>query len=189
MRDGTTWPYPARGFAGRGVVNGRGVRCLTAEVQVISHSGYELDDDDVHDLRLLRPPADVLEAFEVEGEPEALAGGTGRAWRVGDLVLKPLDCAAREIPWQAELFAAIEQDGFRIARPHPEIVDGWTAWAWLEGRHERGRWLDIIHVGARLHAALAHVARPDEVIDTRMNPWEIGDRVAWGSWRTPRSTT
>ena len=180
MRDGTTWPYPARGFAGRGVVNGRGVRCLTAEVQVISHSGYELDDDDVHDLRLLRPPADVLEAFEVEGEPEALAGGTGRAWRVGDLVLKPLDCAAREIPWQAELFAAIEQDGFRIARPHPEIVDGWTAWDWLEGRHERGRWLDIIHVGARLHAALAHVARPDEVIDTRMNPWEIGDRVAWG---------
>ena len=52
-RDGTTWTYPARGFAGRGVVAGRSVNCLTAEVQVICHSGYELDENDLHDLRLL----------------------------------------------------------------------------------------------------------------------------------------
>ena len=99
---------------------------------------------------------------------------------MGPLVLKPLDCAAREIPWQAELFAAIEEDGFRVARPRPEIVDGWTAWEWLDGRHEPGRWLDIIAVGARFHDALADVPRPDHIIDARMNPWEVGDRVAWG---------
>jgi uncharacterized protein (TIGR02569 family) len=180
MRDGSTWSYPARGFAGRGVVSGRGVPCLTAEVQVICHTGYELDDHDLHDLRLLRPPADVLEAFEVEGEPEALAGGTGRAWRVGDLVLKPLDCPAPEILWQAELFSAIEHDGFRVARPLPQIVDGWTASEWLRGHHEPGRWRDIIATGERLHAALANVPRPDEIIDSRTNPWEVGDRVAWG---------
>jgi uncharacterized protein (TIGR02569 family) len=181
LREGGTWPYPARGFRGRGTIAGRGVRCLTAEVQVICHAGYELDEDDLHDLALLRPPPRVLAAFGVSrGEPEPLAGGTGRAWRVGELVLKPLDCAAREIPWQAELFAGIEEDGFRVARPRPEIVDGWTAWTWVAGRHEPGRWLDIVDVGRRFHAALADVPRPDEILDGRMNPWEVGDRVAWG---------
>jgi hypothetical protein len=179
-RDGTTWRYPARGFKGRGGVAGRSVKCLTAEVQVICHAGYELDDDDLHDLRLLRPAPDVLARFGVRGEPEPLQGGTGRTWRVGDLVLKPLDCAAREIPWQAELFAHIDEQGFRVSRPRPEIIEGWTAWTFVEGRHEPRRWLDIIDVGRRLHTALAHVSRAAEIIDTRTNPWETGDRVAWG---------
>jgi Aminoglycoside-2''-adenylyltransferase len=179
-RDGTTWRYPARGFKGSGVVDGRRVRCLTAEVQVICHDGYELDEDDLHDLRLLRPAPDVLAQFGVSGAPEPLHGGTGRAWRVGDLVLKPLDCAAREIPWQADLFTRVVEQGFRVSRPRPEIVDGWTAWTFVEGRHEPGRWLDIIDAGHRLHAALAHESRPAEIIDTRDNPWEVGDRVAWG---------
>jgi uncharacterized protein (TIGR02569 family) len=127
-----------------------------------------------------KPPAHVLEAFGVEGEPELLPGGRGTSWLVGALVLKPLDRAAREIAWEAELLASIEQDGFRLARPRPEIVDGWTASEYVAGRHEPGRWLDIIAVGERLHAALAHVPRPDAIIDTRMNPWEVGDNVAWG---------
>lgn len=53
MADGSTWPYPARGFAGRGRVLGREVHCLTPEVQVLCHAGYELDADDIRDLRLL----------------------------------------------------------------------------------------------------------------------------------------
>ena len=53
MEGGGVWPYPARGFEGRGSVVGRAVRCLTAEVQVICHGGYEFDDDDRHDLRAL----------------------------------------------------------------------------------------------------------------------------------------
>jgi lincosamide nucleotidyltransferase A/C/D/E len=64
MGDATTWTYPARGFAGRGSVVGREVRCLTAEVQVITHAGYELDADDIADLRALR------ERFGVELRPE-----------------------------------------------------------------------------------------------------------------------
>lgn len=53
MVGGKTWPYPARGFAGGGSVLGRPVRCLTPEVQVLCHAGYELDAQDLHDLRLL----------------------------------------------------------------------------------------------------------------------------------------
>ena len=54
MEDGRDWAYPARGFTGRGRVLGREVRCLTAEVQVLCHAGYELDETDRHDLALLR---------------------------------------------------------------------------------------------------------------------------------------
>ena len=54
MREGGTWPYPARGFDGRGTVAGRGVRCLTPEVQVITHAGYDLDENDLHDVAQLR---------------------------------------------------------------------------------------------------------------------------------------
>jgi lincosamide nucleotidyltransferase A/C/D/E len=53
MDDGREWVYPAVGFAGRGKVAGRKVRCLTAEVQVLVHDGYELTEKDFRELYLL----------------------------------------------------------------------------------------------------------------------------------------
>jgi lincosamide nucleotidyltransferase A/C/D/E len=53
LQDGTSWRYPPEGFAGRGRVAGQPVACLTADVQVRCHLGYEPDDTDRHDLRLL----------------------------------------------------------------------------------------------------------------------------------------
>jgi uncharacterized protein (TIGR02569 family) len=130
-----------------------------------------------------KPPAHVLAAFGADGELVRLAGGTGRSWRVGGLVLKPLDRAAREIAWEAELFASVSGDGFRVARPLPEVVDRWTAWEHVEGEHRPGRWREIIAAGEQLHAALAGVARPDAILDPRTDPWAVGDRVAWGEQR------
>jgi lincosamide nucleotidyltransferase A/C/D/E len=54
MEEGGTWPYPAQGFTGRGRVLDVEVRCLTPEVQVLCHAGYELAETDHHDLALLR---------------------------------------------------------------------------------------------------------------------------------------
>jgi hypothetical protein len=127
-----------------------------------------------------KPPREALEAFGAVGEPELLAGGTGRTWRVGDLVLKPLDRAPDEIAWQADALAGIREDGFRITRPVPDIVDGWTAWSYVEGDHEPGRWLDIIAAGDRFHAALADVPPPGIA---GVEPWATGDRVAWDGER------
>jgi hypothetical protein len=131
-------------------------------------------------VRVEQPPAHVLAAFGLSGEPELLPGGTGRSWRAGDLALKPLDRAPDEIAWQAEVLSSFQEDGFRVARPRPEIVDGWTASEYVAGRHEEGRWREIIAVGERLHGALAHMPRPDPIIDLRTDPWAVGDRVAWG---------
>jgi hypothetical protein len=59
------------------------------------------------------------------------------------------------------------------------VVDGWMASAFCAGSHQPGRWLDIVAVADRLHAALARVPRPafDRVRD---DPWANADRVAWG---------
>src|SRR3954468_13242914 len=59
MREGGVWHYPLRGLRGKGAIAGHGVDCLTAEVQVITHAGYELVDKDLHDLRLLEPAQDI----------------------------------------------------------------------------------------------------------------------------------
>ena len=53
MDDGAEWVYPSAGFAGRGRVQGRAVRCLTPEVQVLVHDGYELTEKDYRELYLL----------------------------------------------------------------------------------------------------------------------------------------
>jgi phosphotransferase family enzyme len=128
----------------------------------------------------MRPPRHVIAAFGANGSPELLPGGTGRSWRVGSLVIKPLDRAADELAWQAEVLASIERDGFRVARPLPTVVDGWTASDYLAGEHRPGRWREIIRVGERFHGGLAGLPRPDAIIDARADPWAVGDRVAWG---------
>lgn len=53
MEEGAVWIYPARGFRGTGSVCGRGVRCLTPEIQILSHAGYELGPEDIADLAAL----------------------------------------------------------------------------------------------------------------------------------------
>jgi lincosamide nucleotidyltransferase A/C/D/E len=67
MRTGDDWVYPSSGFAGRGRVLGRAVPCLDAETQLLCHEGYELGDDDYHDLSALH------ERFGIALPPEIAA--------------------------------------------------------------------------------------------------------------------
>ncbi|HEY7794228.1 MAG TPA: hypothetical protein VIA10_09500 [Gaiellaceae bacterium] len=73
MDDDRTWVYPAQGFTGRGIVAGAEVRCLSPEVQVRVHAGYELTEKDFRELYLLRerfgvePPASIREQVLAAG--------------------------------------------------------------------------------------------------------------------------
>jgi lincosamide nucleotidyltransferase A/C/D/E len=53
MPNGDSWRYPAHGFFGCGVVAGKAVRCLSPEVQLLCHHGYQPDDTDRRDMLLL----------------------------------------------------------------------------------------------------------------------------------------
>jgi uncharacterized protein (TIGR02569 family) len=127
----------------------------------------------------MRPPPHVLDAFGVT-DPTPLPGGRGRSWRAGTLVLKPLDWKPEELRYQSAVLGAVAPRDLRVAAPLPQIVGGWTATPFVEGAHEPGRWLDIIAAGERLHAALAGVPRPDQLLRARDDAWTTGDRVAWG---------
>ena len=45
--------YPAAGLRARGSIGGRAVDCLSADLQVRFHQGYDLGPNDEHDLALL----------------------------------------------------------------------------------------------------------------------------------------
>jgi lincosamide nucleotidyltransferase A/C/D/E len=59
-------PYSAEHLTGRGVIGGYAVRCISPEWLVKFHTGYELDDKDWHDVRLL------CERFQIEVPDEYL---------------------------------------------------------------------------------------------------------------------
>jgi lincosamide nucleotidyltransferase A/C/D/E len=46
-------PYIGEQLTGRGVIGGYPVRCISPEWLVKFHTGYQLDENDVHDVRLL----------------------------------------------------------------------------------------------------------------------------------------
>ncbi|MGD0700725.1 MAG: phosphotransferase [Trebonia sp.] len=134
-------------------------------------------------------PADVLAAFGMAGvSPVRLAGGQGTAWRAGQVVLKPADSAPAG-RWDADVFDALTDPGFRVPRPVRAatgdwVAHGWTAWQWVAGAAAdwsgvSPRWPDLIAVSRALHAALAGIPVPRWRV-TRDIPWTVGDQVAWG---------
>jgi uncharacterized protein (TIGR02569 family) len=131
------------------------------------------------------PSLDVLSAFGTDEPPERLSGGPDGTWRVGDVVLKPVDISDEQLAWQAALMERLQDhDGFRVprlirARGDELAIDGWYAMTYLPGRHETGRWLDIVAVGNVFHDAVATEPAPSFLAE-RTDPWSIGDRVAWG---------
>lgn len=128
------------------------------------------------------PPPSVVEAWSVT-DLEQLAGGRGEAFRAGQLVLKP---AAEPGPaeWLAGVLAGVDPGpGLRVVRPVRSstgqwVVDGWSAWHWLDGEHRPGPWAEVLEVSARFHRAVAAVAWSPAMVASHR--WAVADRVAWG---------
>jgi lincosamide nucleotidyltransferase A/C/D/E len=53
LQDGGWGVYSADGLAGSGLIQGQLVQCLSPQLQLRFHLGYEPDDDDRHDIALL----------------------------------------------------------------------------------------------------------------------------------------
>jgi uncharacterized protein (TIGR02569 family) len=130
------------------------------------------------------PPGHVLAAFGARGIPTPLRGGRGLAWRAGRIVVKPVDTSEDNLAWQRDVLGSIRIEGFRVSRPErsltgPLVVDGWCASTYCVGRHEPGRWADVVAVGRRLHRSLEGIPRP-AFISSRNDRWAVADRAAWG---------
>ncbi len=129
------------------------------------------------------PPEHVLAAFgAATQQPELLGGADGRAWRCGEIVLKPVHDTA-ESSWLANTFESVQVPGVRLPRPVRSsdgrwVVSGWSAHRFVSGRHD-ARYDDIIAVGLRVHEALHAVPEPRFLRD-RDDPLSWADRLAWG---------
>jgi uncharacterized protein (TIGR02569 family) len=129
------------------------------------------------------PPAAVLAAFAADEPAVPLVGGWGEAWRGGAIVLKPVRRPLEQLEWEADLVGAVRAESVRLApcvraRDGSLVVDGWSAWRFVEGERRSDGWADVVAAGERLHRALAGIPRPS-FFDSLDDPWTIGDRVAW----------
>ena len=59
--------YPYDSLNGNGAINGYPVKCITPEWMVKFHTGYELDQDDYHDVKLLCQRYDIELPVEYAG--------------------------------------------------------------------------------------------------------------------------
>lgn len=73
MDNGEACVYPAAGFAGTGRVLGRRVRCLTPEVQMLCHTGYEPHLTSFDDVWALSRRFNIPVPEEYRGPPESYA--------------------------------------------------------------------------------------------------------------------
>jgi lincosamide nucleotidyltransferase A/C/D/E len=55
LPDGRKWPFPPSAFLGRGLIQGKEVRCLSPEAQVQCHGqGHAPDEEDLQDMKRLQ---------------------------------------------------------------------------------------------------------------------------------------
>lgn len=127
------------------------------------------------------PPRSVLRAWAVT-DPVRLTGGQGLSFSADSLVLKPAGDAALAV-WLAEVLEQVHVHGVRVIRPVRArsgqwVVDGWSAWRWLEGEHRPGAWDEVLEVSGRFHRAVADVRWSPALVASHR--WAVADRVAWG---------
>lgn len=130
------------------------------------------------------PSAEILAAFGLPSvTPRLLADGRGRSWSVTSAILRPVD-DVDEARFAAELYGVLDGDGFRIPRPMRAgdgsfVVDGWSAWHYLPGRHDcQGDWQGMLDASVAFHKALAGTDPPG-FLATPRHHWAQADRIAW----------
>jgi uncharacterized protein (TIGR02569 family) len=141
----------------------------------------------------VHPSINILVEFGAAGTVSKLEGGRGTAWRVGDVTLKPLDVLPDELLWLDEVARGHSVGSeLRLSLPVRSRsgklnVDGWTAFPYLTGEHQPGRWLQLAKIARDFSALFADVERPD-FVDKRTHAWARADRFAWGEYDGPPIT-
>jgi uncharacterized protein (TIGR02569 family) len=119
-----------------------------------------------------------------------LEGGQGTTWRSGDVVLKPVDLPTHVLTWlDTEVRRHVTESELRLCLPIRSrcgelVVDGWTAFPAMVGKHPVGRWSEIADVARKFSAALEGIEAPD-LTTHRADRWARADRFAWGEEELP----
>ena len=135
-------------------------------------------------MSVVMPSREVLAAFGARESPVALPGGRGNSWRSGSLVFKPIDTPLEALEWMDVTVRAVPAGGLRLSLPARSLggtvlVDGWTAFPFLEGTHPVGDWHLRAEVARTFASSLSHLPRPSFLSVPGTHAWARADRMAW----------
>lgn len=130
------------------------------------------------------PSPDILQAFGTTQPPINISGGQGQNYRSGNVIFKPAQ-NTEETNWIAEFYLSVEGEGFQLPKPIRStqgnfVYQGWQAWEYIVGEHEKSRWAETVEIGVRFHQAISDYPRPAYFERRGQNPWVIADQVTWG---------
>ncbi|NYE94434.1 uncharacterized protein (TIGR02569 family) [Psychromicrobium silvestre] len=133
----------------------------------------------------MHPSIEIQDEFHATGPLSKLEGGRGTVWRAGDVTLKPLDVIPEELLWM-DVVARTQSTNSRMrlslpirSRSEKLVVDGWTAFPYLTGEHQPGRWFELAKIAREFAKLFSEVERP-AFVDIRTHAWARADRFAWG---------
>lgn len=144
------------------------------------------------------PPAEVIQAFGLQGHPEPVAGGRGLCYLVDGIVFKPSDGDA-EAQWVSELAVKLldrSPSAYRLSRPQSVqgqpgtfVWRGWTASSFVSGTavgkqrpgSSTGPFESIFRASRAFHADVAELVpeRPPAITPGQANRWREADSVTW----------
>ncbi len=131
--------------------------------------------------------AEAAEAFNAKGVCFPLKGGEGRAWCVGNCVLKLMG-GGEQTNWVCETLNGLAQNEVRVPRYRRTSRGEWThgGWVccdWLDGEAvETGAaddWLSVMSAGVNFQKALVGVEKP-RWLGKYYTVYTVADLVAWG---------
>ena len=136
----------------------------------------------------IRPSPAVIDSFGAAGAPVPLEGGRGNAWRVGELVLRPVADGEPPLDWQANVLGSIARR--RLSRLSAAKdrrgrlrERGLVRLAVRRGPARGAAVARDNRVGELFHLTLADVPEP-AFVARRTDHWAVGDRVAWAEMPT-----
>jgi uncharacterized protein (TIGR02569 family) len=109
-------------------------------------------------------PPHVRSAFGVaDVEPRPVLWAGRRAWRCGELLLRPVPDKV-VAAWSAGVLDGLRVEGLRIAQPVRSSDGRWVVGGWAANRYVPGavepRYDAVLTAALKLHEALAEVERP-----------------------------
>jgi hypothetical protein len=134
------------------------------------------------------PTPRAVRAFGVQADRlRRFPGGQGDVWTDGRLVLKAVGCPG-EHDWVCEVYAGWAAADVRVPEPVPPgdadatgwSVEGWSAHVLVPGSDvDLPRDVAVVKEASdAFHRQVRDLPRPG-FMDTRIDPWAFGDRLAW----------
>jgi len=129
-------------------------------------------------------PENVKSEFNLQGEGILLEGGSGHAYRFGDVVIKQV-LDTEESKWSSELLNKIPiSSEILIAKPVKAksgswVIENWAATTYIKSAHIKNNWQDRLNASRKFHALLKNYAW-NVALRPKRHRFSYANSIVWG---------